>query len=292
MDGVLRGRIGLAAFACFLASIPLANWMILHVGTVCVPQGACLVPVAPGLLAPSGVLTVGAALVLRDVVQRCLGLTWGLAAIAIGTVLSALVAPAASGHRVGLGVRAQRIGRLRCLYTAAAAAAHAGGGCFVHRRIGGGFGGIPDAGLRQPGVPRRPGCGQALGRAGRHPADAAAPPGRTDARLMRLADFDFDLPPDRIAQHPARPRDAARLLHVAPDGFADRMVRDLPTLLRPGDVLVANDTRVIPAQLTARRGDARIGITLDQPRADGTWHALARNARRLRVGDELRFDGR
>ncbi len=85
---------------------------------------------------------------------------------------------------------------------------------------------------------------------------------------MRLADFDFDLPPDRIAQHPARPRDAARLLHVARDGLADRMVRDLPTLLRPGDVLVANDTRVIPAQLTARRGDARIGITLDQPRAE------------------------
>jgi len=68
-------------------------------------------------------------------------------------------------------------------------------------------------------------------------------------------------------------------------------VRDLPALLRPGDVLVANDTRVIPAQLTAWRGDARIGITLDQPRPDGTWHALARNARRLRQGDLLRFDG-
>jgi queuosine precursor transporter len=94
MDNSLRTRIGLAAFGCFLASIPLANWMILHVGTVCVPQGPCLVPVAPGLLAPSGVLTVGAALVLRDVVQRCLGLTWGLTAIAAGTVLSSLVAPA------------------------------------------------------------------------------------------------------------------------------------------------------------------------------------------------------
>jgi hypothetical protein len=77
MDIVLRTRIGLAAAAGFLASIPLANWMVLHVGTACVPQGPCLVPVAPGLLAPSGVLTVGAALVLRDVVQRCLGLTWG-----------------------------------------------------------------------------------------------------------------------------------------------------------------------------------------------------------------------
>jgi S-adenosylmethionine:tRNA ribosyltransferase-isomerase len=108
---------------------------------------------------------------------------------------------------------------------------------------------------------------------------------------MRLADFDFDLPPDRIAQHPARPRDASRLLHVARDGMSDRMVRDLPMLLGPGDVLVVNDTRVIPAQLLARRGEARIGITLDQPRADGTWHALVRNARRLHAGDELRFDG-
>jgi uncharacterized PurR-regulated membrane protein YhhQ (DUF165 family) len=95
MDAALRNRIGLTAFVCFLASIPLANWMIGHVGTVCVPGGPCLVPVAPGLLAPSGVLTVGAALVLRDVVQRCLGLIWGLLAIAIGTLLSALIAPAA-----------------------------------------------------------------------------------------------------------------------------------------------------------------------------------------------------
>ena len=94
MNNDLRTRFGLGAFACFLASIPLANWMVLHVGSVCVPQGPCLVPVAPGLLAPSGVLTVGAALVLRDVVQRCLGLIWGLAAIAVGAVLSILVAPA------------------------------------------------------------------------------------------------------------------------------------------------------------------------------------------------------
>jgi len=69
------------------------------------------------------------------------------------------------------------------------------------------------------------------------------------------------------------------------------MVRDLPGLLRPGDLLVTNDTRVIPAQLTARRGEARIGITLNQPLPDGTWQALARNARRLREGDQLRFDG-
>ena len=107
---------------------------------------------------------------------------------------------------------------------------------------------------------------------------------------MRLSEFDFHLPPERIAHAPARPRDAARLLVVG-ETLQDRVVRELPGLLRPGDVLVANDTRVIPAQLAARRGEARIGLTLDQPGADGTWHALARNARRLRPGDRLAFDG-
>ncbi len=95
----LARRVGIGAFLCFLGSIPLANWMIHHVGTVCILNGPCLVPVAPGwngpLMAPSGVLTIGVALVLRDVVQRCLGLRAGLIAIAIGTALSALIAPAA-----------------------------------------------------------------------------------------------------------------------------------------------------------------------------------------------------
>jgi S-adenosylmethionine:tRNA ribosyltransferase-isomerase len=108
---------------------------------------------------------------------------------------------------------------------------------------------------------------------------------------MKASDFDFALPPDRIAQHPARPRDSARLLHVARDGLHDRLISALPSLLRAGDLLVANDTRVIPAQLSAHRGAARIGITLDRPRADGAWHALARNARRLRPGDVLTIDG-
>lgn len=84
--------LGLACFAAFLASIPLANWMIGHVGTVCMPQGPCLVPVAPGLMAPSGVATVGFALVLRDMVQRCLGTAWGLAAVLAGTLASAALA--------------------------------------------------------------------------------------------------------------------------------------------------------------------------------------------------------
>ena len=105
---------------------------------------------------------------------------------------------------------------------------------------------------------------------------------------MRLSEFDFALPPEHIAQHPARPRDSARLL-IVDTGLRDRAVRDLPDLLRAGDILVANDTRVIPAQLDARRGDARIGITLDRPLPNGTWHALARNARRLRAGDVLDF---
>lgn len=106
---------------------------------------------------------------------------------------------------------------------------------------------------------------------------------------VRLSEFDFALPPGLIAQAPARPRDAARLLHVGA-GLEDRIVADLPSLLRPGDVLVVNDTRVIPAQLEARRGEARVGLTLDRPLDDGSWHALARNARRLRTGDRLRFE--
>ncbi|MBV8092226.1 MAG: tRNA preQ1(34) S-adenosylmethionine ribosyltransferase-isomerase QueA [Acetobacteraceae bacterium] len=107
---------------------------------------------------------------------------------------------------------------------------------------------------------------------------------------MNLSDFDFDLPPYRIAQHPARPRDSARLLIVG-QSLSDRHVRDLPSLLCEGDVLVVNDTRVIPAQLQASCGAARIGITLDQPMPNGVWHALARNARRLRPGAVLHFEG-
>ena len=88
-------RIGLPAFLAFLACVPLANWMIHHVGTLCVPNGPCLLPVAPGLMAPSGVITIGVALVLRDVVQRCLGKGWSLVAVVLGTAISALIAPPA-----------------------------------------------------------------------------------------------------------------------------------------------------------------------------------------------------
>ena len=77
----------------FCLTIPAANWMIGHVGTVCVPNGPCLVPVAPGVMAPSGVLMVGAALVLRDLVQRRLGVEFGIGAIIAGAALSAGLAP-------------------------------------------------------------------------------------------------------------------------------------------------------------------------------------------------------
>jgi len=88
-------RIGVAAFIGFLACVPLANWMIGHAGTVCVPNGPCLIPVAPGLMAPSGVLMVGFALVLRDLVQRSFGTMAGLMAVFVGTAASSLVAPPA-----------------------------------------------------------------------------------------------------------------------------------------------------------------------------------------------------
>jgi S-adenosylmethionine:tRNA ribosyltransferase-isomerase len=106
---------------------------------------------------------------------------------------------------------------------------------------------------------------------------------------MKLTDFGYDLPADRIAVAPARPRDSARLLGVG-DTLRDGVVRDLPGLLRAGDLLVVNDTKVIPAQLTAMRGAARVGITLDRRLDDGSWRVLLRNARRAHVGDVLAID--
>ena len=84
---------GLLCLFAFGACIPAANWLIGHVGTVCTPEGTCLVPVAPGIMAPSGVVMVGLALVLRDLVQRRLGAGFALAAIVVGTLISAALAP-------------------------------------------------------------------------------------------------------------------------------------------------------------------------------------------------------
>jgi S-adenosylmethionine:tRNA ribosyltransferase-isomerase len=106
---------------------------------------------------------------------------------------------------------------------------------------------------------------------------------------MRVADFDFDLPAERIALRPARPRDSARLLVVNGSDISDHQVSDLPDLLRPGDVLVFNDTKVISAQLEGRRGDASIGATLHKREGPREWQAFLRNAKRAREGDSIDF---
>src|SRR5499427_3534042 len=107
---------------------------------------------------------------------------------------------------------------------------------------------------------------------------------------MRMEDFDYGLPRERIASHPCEPRDAARLLFIPASGsFQDRQITDLPILLRPGDLLVFNDTKVIPARLIGRRGEAVIEITLYRDLGGGMRRAFARGARRLRAGDRLVF---
>jgi S-adenosylmethionine:tRNA ribosyltransferase-isomerase len=112
---------------------------------------------------------------------------------------------------------------------------------------------------------------------------------------MHLDDFAFDLPRELIANRPAEPRDAARLLVLpAGGGLLDRHIADLPELLRPGDLLVFNDTKVIPARLVGRHGQAAVEITLAQKAESGeaggnAWRTYAKGARRLRPGDRLVF---
>jgi S-adenosylmethionine:tRNA ribosyltransferase-isomerase len=113
---------------------------------------------------------------------------------------------------------------------------------------------------------------------------------------VRTSLFDFSLPPDRIALRPVHPRDASRLLVVRPNGapeLEDRALRDLPKLLQAGDVLVLNDTRVIPARLVGLRqrgsSSAAIETTLIERRGPDAWLALARPAKRLQPGDRIRF---
>ncbi len=127
---------------------------------------------------------------------------------------------------------------------------------------------------------------------------AGKPPAMTD--WTRLAAYDFDLPEALIALRPARPRSSARLLHCEGGALRDRRVTDLPSILRPGDRLILNDTRVIPARLTGIRrratgdsapgaGEARIEATLLEARPDGDWDALVRPLRKLRPGETIRF---
>ncbi len=114
---------------------------------------------------------------------------------------------------------------------------------------------------------------------------------------MKLSDFDFELPEDRIATRPARPRTAAKLLVAGPDQIDDLTVADLPSVLRPGDRLVLNDTKVIPARLNGLRhrdGEAgptaaKMDVTLLEPQADGTWSALIKPLKKVRDGEEIVF---
>ncbi len=107
---------------------------------------------------------------------------------------------------------------------------------------------------------------------------------------MHLDDFDFPLPRELIADKPAEPRDSARLLVVPAGGtLRDRRIADLPELLRPGDIVVCNDTKVIPARLVGTRGAATVEITLAHDLGGGAWQAYAKGARRLHPGDRIDF---
>jgi S-adenosylmethionine:tRNA ribosyltransferase-isomerase len=107
---------------------------------------------------------------------------------------------------------------------------------------------------------------------------------------MRVDLFDFDLPHDLIAQRPVSPRDSARLLDVLPNGLHDCTVRDLPRLLEPGDLLIFNDTKVIPARLLGTRASGgKVEALLIRQQSADRWLAFARPGRRLKVGDRLTF---
>jgi S-adenosylmethionine:tRNA ribosyltransferase-isomerase len=106
---------------------------------------------------------------------------------------------------------------------------------------------------------------------------------------MRVDLFDFDLPPERIALRPASPRDAARMLVLDGQEMRDMNARDLPAVLRAGDCLIFNDTRVIPAQLEGRRGEAKVGVTLHKRLGPRDWQVFVRNAKRVRPGDVIDF---
>ena len=138
---------GTVFLVLFCLTIPAANWMIGHVGTVCVPNGPCLVPVAPGVMAPSGVLMVGAALVLRDLVQRRLGVEFGIGAIIAGAALSAGLAPRSLACFRG-SVPAVRVCGFRSLHAACAPAPGGGRGRFQHCRAHRRFDRVLVAGVR------------------------------------------------------------------------------------------------------------------------------------------------
>lgn len=111
---------------------------------------------------------------------------------------------------------------------------------------------------------------------------------------MKLSDFDFDLPENLIATRPARPRSSSKLLVATPRLMTDAHAIDLPAFLNPGDRLVLNDTRVIPARLSGRRvrgeAEARVDVTLLEPQPDGSWSALLKPLKKVNEGETLQFD--
>ena len=166
---------GFAYLAGFIACVPAANWLIGNVGTVCIPQGPCLIPVAPfGITAPSGVLMIGLALVLRDLVQRRLGKGWALAAILAGAALSGFVAPPALVIASTVAFLLSELADLRCLYAAAEARPDPRGGSLQRDRSCRRLGRVPLSGLWQPRLSGRPDHRQGLDGAAQYPGDPPA----------------------------------------------------------------------------------------------------------------------
>lgn len=105
--------------------------------------------------------------------------------------------------------------------------------------------------------------------------------------MLKTSDFDFNLPPELIANQPANPRDSARMLVWKNQQIADQKVSDLAEFLNEGDVLVLNDTKVIKAKLTGKRGEAKVEINLHKDCRNGTWQVFAKPAKRLKIGDQF-----
>ena len=199
---------GYTFLVLFCLTIPAANWLIGHAGTVCVSNGPCLVPVAPGIMAPSGVLMIGLALVLRDLVQRRLGVEFGIGVIIVGAAISAGLAPAVTRGGFGGGLPAVGICRFCRLYAARPPSAGGRGryvercraGCRLHR--------VPVAGVRLTGVSHRSDHRQTLDGSARNPLRRIFTPSRRARRPYGRVRPGYDLinrnPAKRDHRHPSR----------------------------------------------------------------------------------------
>ena len=173
-----RNVEGLIFLVLFCLTIPAANWMIGHVGTVCTAQGPCVIPVAPGIMAPSGVLMIGAALVLRDLVQRRLGVEFGIGAIVAGAAISAGIAPPSLVLASAAAFLLSEFADFARLHAARPPPPGAGGRCLQRSRAGGRLHRLPLARLRLARIPARPDRRQGLDGADRHSAGRLSAPPR------------------------------------------------------------------------------------------------------------------